>query len=113
MNKILVFLGGIVFTCVVLVVVGRWAQANNQVLGVSTVNVQDIESNVKDKVQQGEKQGLSVISALIPNILQAISENPLLGPFIKTQREVGQAVTTVKNLPGDQRDAICNQICSN
>lgn len=111
MNKILIFIGGIAFAVVVLVSVGRWATANDQVLGTSTVNVRDIESQVKDKVQQGEKEGFSLISTVFPRIISAITENPLLAPFIKTQKEVSEAVSTVKSLPGDQKEALCSQIC--
>lgn len=111
MNKLLVFLSGAIFACVALVFIGRWAVSNDQVLGTSTINVQNIESQVKDKIQQSEKEGFSLISTILPKIVSAITENPLLAPFIKTQKEVSEAVSTVKNLPGDQKEALCSQIC--
>lgn len=111
-KNIILFLGGVVFMFVVFVAVGRYAEANNQVLGASTVNFQSVEVQVKDRIQKGEKEGLILVKdGLFPRIITAIANNPILAPFIKTQKEVTEAVRTVKDLPGDQRDAICNQIC--
>ncbi|MDO8452269.1 MAG: hypothetical protein Q7S79_00800 [bacterium] len=113
MNKsFLYFLGGAVFMFFALIAIGQHAVSTNYVLGTS-ISVDSIQTQVKDKVQDSEKQGFSLVVSVVPNIIRAITENPLLAPFMKTQREVGQAVTTVKNLPGDQRNAICTQICPN
>lgn len=111
-RNITIFIAGIAFACFALVAIGRYASSSDQVLGTSTVNIQDIEAQVKDKVQQGEKEGLTIVKdGLLPRLILAITENPLLAPFIKTQKEVGEAVNTVKDLPGDQQKAICDQIC--
>ena len=111
-KTLVIFISGIVFATVVLIGVGRYSVSQDQVLGTSTINVSDIESQVKTKVQQGEKEGLTLVKeGLLPKIISLIVENPLLAPFIKTQKEVGEAVSTVKDLPGDQQKAICDQIC--
>lgn len=111
-KNIFLFFGGIVFAVVLLVVIGRANVNNDQVLGVSAVNVQEIETMVKNKVQQEEKEGIVLVKeGIFPKIIAAIVENPLLAPFIKTQKKVSEAVIMVKDLPGDQKEAICNQIC--
>lgn len=111
-KNIAIFIAGIAFACFALVAIGQYASNKTQVLGTSTINVGDIEAQVKVKVQQGEKEGLTLVKdGLLPRIITAITENPLLAPFIKTQKEVGEAVNTVKDLPGDQQKAICDQIC--
>lgn len=113
LKNAVIFIGGMVFAGMVLITIGRYSPVpETEVLGAS-ISVDSIQTQVKGKVQDGEKQGFSLLGAVIPNVVKAITENPLLAPFMKTQREVGQAVTTVKNLPGDQRDAICTQICPN
>jgi hypothetical protein len=112
-KTLLAFTGGIIFACISLIIIGRNAPVpNDDVLGAS-ISVDSIQTQVKDKVQDNEGKGLALVGSIVPKILSAITENPILAPFMKTQKEVGEAVKTVKDLPGDQRNAICDQICSN
>lgn len=70
-----------------------------------------------DKAVRGaieEKGGDFVDSArkaIVNKVLPAVTENPILEPVLETKKSVEDTVKAVKNLPGDQRDAICSQVC--
>ncbi|MBI2268151.1 MAG: hypothetical protein HYU80_01740 [Candidatus Blackburnbacteria bacterium] len=82
--------------------------STNPVLGQKV----SISERVRSTVQKQEKDQInSIKSRIVDKVLPAITENPILSPILRTSREVEEAVQTVRSLPDDQKNAICQQVC--
>ena len=103
-----VFFTGVIVTLVVINSPAR-PVAQTNVLGASD----EFQQAIKDKVVQKEQEHLNFFSKFISEKLgPSITQNPILSPFFNTKKSVEGALTSVKNLPDDQRQAICKQICT-
>lgn len=105
------FIGGAFFAIFIISLAIQ--SENEKVLGAHTEIVEQAQSKVKEKVAEKENQQLGVLSQVWENTLSAIANAPILAPIMKTQKEVSTTTESVKNLPTDQRNAICKQICGN
>ena len=68
---------------------------------------------IQELVDQKEQEQLSGLAKLFNKAILAIEESPILAPIFKTTNNVNTAMESVKNLPTDQRKALCSQICPN
>lgn len=71
-------------------------------------------SNILGKeIQKKEKDGIGKITKNISDkILPAITENPIVQPFLQTKQDVSRAVESVTSLPDEQKKLLCEQVCS-
>ncbi|MBI4028814.1 MAG: hypothetical protein HY376_00385 [Candidatus Blackburnbacteria bacterium] len=84
-----------------------------KVLGARTQKVESVQGKVQKLVDQKEQEQLGGLAKIFNNAISAIEESPFLAPIFKTSNEVNTAIDSVKNLPTDQRKAICSQVCPN
>lgn len=106
-----IFIGGAF--CAIFLLSLLFQSREAKVLGARTQQAQDLQSKVQGLVDKKEQDQLSIVSKLFNNAITALEESPLLSPIFKTSGDVGTALESVKNLPVDQRNAFCSQICPN
>ena len=64
-------------------------------------------------VVSGEKtpETKSLPQTLLEKVLPAAAENPILAPVKKAGEDIGQTVKTIQELPQEQKNTICREIC--
>src|SRR3989344_9308275 len=103
----LIFIGGAL--CALFLLNLAYQSRESQVLGANT-QWEEVNEQIQNTVQEKEAEQLGVLSRVLSNITSAITGSPILAPLFTTSKEVTTAVDSVKNLPTDQKSAICSQI---
>lgn len=109
LKPLLIFLGGATFSIIAVQVVTHFGElSGGKVEESGKVIGEQIETKVQETKEEAKK---TVIEKLKDKILPAITESPVLAPIFKTTKEVENTVNSIKNLPEEQRNAVCRQIC--
>lgn len=111
LKPFLIFLGGVVFSIVVVQIIAHFSQlTNGRFEDGGKIIGEQIEAKVKG-TQEGAKS--SIIDSITSRVLPAIAESPALAPIFNTTRQVENTINSIKSLPEEQRNAVCRQICGN
>lgn len=99
------------FSIMIVQIVAHFSQiSNGRLEDGGRVAGEQIEARVKD-AQEGVKN--SIIESITSKVFPAITESPVLAPIFKTTKEVEGTINSIKNLPEEQKNAVCRQICGN
>lgn len=109
LKGVTIFIGG-AFCALFLLSVAYQSQEKN-VLGAQTQVPEETDSKIQSSVAKTKQNQLGIVGRVLNSALLVVEQSPLLAPIFKTTGEVTVAVDSVKNLPQDQRAAICQQIC--
>lgn len=108
LKPFLLFLAGVVFTLILLQLL-----TNPDFLSFLGQEPSQIEGQVREEIyKREEKAAKSVTQTIIEKVLPAAAENPVVAPLLETKQEVEQTVNTIRNLPEEQKSAICRQVCN-
>lgn len=85
---------------------------NKPILGNQNISPIELDGFIRDKIQKEEGKTIdSLKKTFLEKILPAATENPIVQPVLNTHKEITSTVDTVKNLPQDQINAVCRQVC--
>lgn len=109
----LMFLGGALFTLGVLQIFsmrGDILISGREGLKEKVAKEQErIEKKVKRDT--GDVAG-SFTEGVWDRVVEQVSKNPALEPLFKAKSDVENTYNTLRALPNEQRNAVCQQICS-
>lgn len=111
LKPLLIFLGGATFSVItVQVVTNLGGLSKGRIEESGRVIGEQIETKVEETREEAKKTALEKLK---DKVLPAITESPILAPIFKTTKKVENTVNSIKNLPDEQRNAVCRQICGN
>lgn len=109
LKPLLIFLGGVIFSVVAVYLVTNFEQLSGGKIEESgRVIGERIEKKVGE-TREGVKK--TAIEKLRDKILLGVTESPILAPIFETTKEIENTVSSIKDLPEEQRNAVCRQIC--
>lgn len=91
--------------------IGSWvvmqSMGGTDVLGELTSRTETVEA-----LQEGAFQDRLNIIDTVSKVLPAVTNIPSLTPLINTKNNIQRSVESVINLPKDEKEAFCKQVCS-
>lgn len=79
-------------------------EAEKTVLGKDTTIDEYVHEQAWEQVSEWTK-------ALAGKVLPGIAKSPALKPVVETKKDIEETTSEVRNLPQEQKKAICKEVC--